>query len=135
MCMKNWMRIDNIFMTEDLAELLICCDMAPSLWGPGTDYIPIHIVIDTGIPSAALKPYRNYRTVDWKVFREELAIQLTQIPEPTMLWDDTQFQQVVTDLTAAIQATTEAIVPLSKPVPHSQSWWNEGLMVLKKCLM
>ena len=79
-------------MTEDLAELLICCDTAPSLQGPGMDHIPIHTVIDTGIPSAALEPYCNYRTVDWKVFREELAVQLTQILEPTVLRDDTQFQ-------------------------------------------
>ena len=96
-------------MTEDLAEHLICCDSAPSLRGPGTDHIPIHTMIDTGIPSAALEPYRNYRTVDWKVFREELAVQLTQIPELTVLRDDTQFQQVVSGLTAAIQATTEAV--------------------------
>ena len=88
---KNWTHVNNVFMTEDLAELLICCDMAPSLRGPGTDHIPIHTVIDTGIPSATLEPYQNYQTVDWKVFREELAIQLTQILELTMLQDDTQF--------------------------------------------
>ena len=131
---KNWTRVDNVFMTEDLAELLICCDTAPSLRGPGTDHIPIHTVIDTGIPSTTLEPYRNYRTVDWKVFREELAVQLTQIPEPTMLQDDAQFQQAITGLTVAIQATTEVIVPLSKPVPHSRRWWNEELMALKKRL-
>ena len=111
---KNWMRVDNVFMTEDLAELLICCDTAPSLQGPGTDHIPIHTVIDTGIPSTALKPYQNYQTVDWKAFREELTVQLTQIPELTVLRDDTQFQQAVSGLTAAIQA-------LPKPSCHSPS--------------
>ena len=89
-------------------------------------------MIDTGILSAALEPYRNYWTVDWKVFREELAVQLTQIPEPTMLRDNAQFQQAITGLTVAIQATTEVIVPLSKPVPHSWRWWNEELTALKK---
>ena len=54
---KNWTCVDNVFMTEDLAELLICCNTAPSLQGPGMNHIPIHTVIDTGIPSAALEPY------------------------------------------------------------------------------
>ena len=103
---KNWMHIDNIFMTEDLAKLLICCDMAPSLKGPGTDHIPIHTVNNTGIPNTTLELYRNYWTVDWKVFWEELAMQLTQILELTVLQDDTQFQQAVKSLTVAIQATT-----------------------------
>ena len=131
---KNWMCVDNVFMTEDLVEFLICYDTAPSLRGLGTHHIPIRAMIDPGIPSATLEPYWNYRTADWKVFREELAVQLTQIPGPTVLWDDTEFQQAVTGLTMAIQATTEAIVPLSKPVPHSWRWWNEELMVLKSAL-
>ena len=78
-------------MSEELTELLICCDTAPGLKGPGTDHVPIHTMADTGIPSVAVEPYWNYRTVDWKAFREELAQQLTQIPEPGILHNDTQF--------------------------------------------
>ena len=126
---KIWMHVDNVFMTEDLVEFL-----TPSLRGLGTHHIPIHTMIDPGIPSATLEPYWNYRTADWKVFRVELSIQLTQIPEPTVLRDDAQFQQAVTRLTTAIQATTEAVVLLSKPVPHSRRGWNEELMMFKKRL-
>ena len=72
--------------------------------------------------------------VDWKAYQEELAQQLVLIPEPAVLQDDMHFQHAVTSLTAAIQATTDIVVPLSKPVPHSRRWWNEELMALKKCL-
>ena len=65
---KNWTRMDNVFMSEDLAELMICCDTAPGLRGPCTDHVPIHTIIDTGIPPVTLEPYRNYRTVDWKAY-------------------------------------------------------------------
>ena len=61
---KNWMQVDNVFMLEDLAGLLIYCDTAPNLHGPGTDHVPIHTVIDTGIPQVTFEPYRDYRTVD-----------------------------------------------------------------------
>ena len=57
MCTKNWMHVDNVFMSEDLAELQICCNTAPGLRGPGTDHIPIHTIIDTGIPRTTLEPY------------------------------------------------------------------------------
>ena len=134
MSTKNWMRVDNVFMSEDLTELLVCCDTAPGLRGPGMDHVPIHTIIDTGILPTAFEPYRNFRTADWKALWEELAQQLTRIPEPSMLRDDAQFQDAVTDLTEAIQATIEAVVPLSKPVLHSRHWWNDELSGLKKHL-
>ena len=134
MSTKNWTRVNNVFMLEDLTDLLVCCDTAPGLRGPGTDHVPIHTIIDTGIPPTAFEPYRNFRTADWKAFREELAQQLTRIPEPSMLHDDAQFQDAVADLTEAIQATIEAVVPLSKLAPHSRRWWNDELSGLKKCL-
>ena len=68
MCTKNWTRVDNVFMSEDLAELMICCDTAPGLRGPCTDHVPIHTIIDTRIPPVMLKPYRNYRMVDWEAY-------------------------------------------------------------------
>ena len=69
MHIKNWTHIDNVFMSEGLAELMICCyDTAPSLRGLGTDHVPNHTIIDTEMPPIAFKPYRNYKAVDWKAF-------------------------------------------------------------------
>ena len=134
MSTKNWTCMDNVFMSEELMELLICCHTAPGLRGPGMDHVPIHTVVNTGILSVAVKPYRNYRTVDWKDIREELAQQLTQIPKPGILRDNIQIHGTVMDLTKAIQATIEVTIPMSKPVPHSRRWWSDELTVLKKCL-
>ena len=134
MITKNWTHVDNIFMLEELTELLICCDMALGLRGPGTDHVPIHTTVDTRILSVTVEPYWNYRMVDWKAFREELAQQLTQIPEPGILCDDTWFQDAVTDLTKVIQATIKATIPISKPALHLRCWWSDELTMLKKHL-
>ena len=75
---KNWTRVDNVFMSEELAETLICCNTAPELRGLGTNHVPIHMIIDTGIAAVTPKPYRDYHTVDWKAFHEHLAQQLMQ---------------------------------------------------------
>ena len=129
---KNWTCVDNVFMLEGLAGLMICCDTTPSLRGPGTDYVPIHTIIDTGIPPTAFEPYQNYKAVDWKAFQEELTQQLVQILEPAILHDDMQFQSAVISLTKAIQAATDRVIPVSKPAPHSRQWWNKVLSALKK---
>ena len=70
---KNWTCVDNVFMSEELTGLLISCNTAPNLRSPGTDHVPILTVVDTGIPRVAPKPYRDYRTADWKAFRQDLA--------------------------------------------------------------
>ena len=121
-------------MSEELAETLICCDTAPELRGPGTDHVPIHTIIDTEIATVTPEPYRDFRTVDWKAFREHLAQQLMQLPRPQTLRNDMQFHSAVTGLTEAIQATTAAIVPLAKPSPHSRCRWSQELSALKKKL-
>ena len=66
MATKNWTCVDNVFMSEDLTGLLIRCDTAPNLRGPGTNHMPVHTIIDTGVPQIVPEPYRDYRVVDWK---------------------------------------------------------------------
>ena len=45
MSTKIWTCVDNVFMLEDLTELLVCCDTTPRLRGPGTDHVPIHTIM------------------------------------------------------------------------------------------
>src|SRR6266481_4376798 len=131
---KNWTRVDNVFVTEDLASLLVCCDTDPRQRGPGTDHVPIHTIIDTGAPLREADSLRNFRTVDWDEFREEMANQLELLPDPKILHTEEEYRSAVSELTAAIQATIEGVVPLSKPVPHLRRWWSKELGILKKQL-
>ena len=86
MATNNWTCIDNVFMSEDLVGLLVHCDTAPNLHGPGTNHMPpVHTIINTGIPQIMPEPYRDYWTVAWKAFREDLSQQLASIPKPQVL--------------------------------------------------
>ena len=49
-----------------------------------------------------------------------------------MLINESQFQKAVDDLMVALQKTIEAVVPLSRPFPHSHRWWSKELSQLKK---
>jgi hypothetical protein len=44
--MKNWMRPDNVFCSTNTEELVVTRDTGPQLRGPGTDHIPILIMLE-----------------------------------------------------------------------------------------
>src|SRR6266481_3766608 len=132
MSMGNWTRVDNIFATSNMEELVVVCDMDPRLWGLGTDHVPILTTLEYAVPARGVEEYHNFRAVDWDSFCEELAKQLCYILEPCALFTDAQFQKAVANLTGAIQATIGATVPTAQPAPHLRRWWNNNLSRLKK---
>jgi Endonuclease-reverse transcriptase len=132
MATKNWTRVDNIFCTDNAAEAVITCDTNPSLRGPGTDHVPVLTVLDMETRLSPPAPFRNFRMVDWKQFREQLAENLEAVPGLKELTMAEGFDEAVAALTDAIQATIEAAVPLSSPVLHSRWWWSRELTTLKK---
>jgi hypothetical protein len=69
---------------------------------------------------------------DWKIFKEELVARLIDIPLPTTLTTDDDFQTAVESLTSTLQDVIRTTVPVSRPCPHSKKWWNKELSDLKK---
>ena len=90
------------------------------------------MTLEFEVPVAAIEGRRNFRAVEWPKFREALLDQLGLMPDPCTLSDEAQFQEVVNDLTSAIQAAIQQMVPTSKPSPYSRHWWNEDLSCLKR---
>ena len=116
-----------------MERLVVICDTDPQQRGPGTDHIPVLTTLDLEVPAAVAVSRRNYRATDWSKFREALAEQLVTILSPCALSDEVQFQEVVDNLTVAIQTAIKLTVPMVKPSPHSCHWWNDKLLQLKKC--
>src|SRR6266481_7705694 len=69
----NWTHVDNIFVSEGLADQVIICDTDPRQRGPGTDHVPVLTIIEFAIPARSEETQRNFREMDWEKFREELA--------------------------------------------------------------
>lgn len=129
---KNWTRPDNVWASENLEERLVTCTTEPRLRGPGTDHVPILTVLELPVEMTVPKPSRNFRMTDWHAFREELAIKLEDLPEPTELRTKAEFQDAVEALTRALQEAIAEKVPMSKPCPHSRRWWNKDLDDLRR---
>jgi hypothetical protein len=125
----NWTRPDNVFGTEQLLEAVVTCDTDPSLRGPYTDHIPIHLTLNLEVMQADSSPRRNWRVVDWEAFNDHLSGLLHQHP-PLPLASEDEFQSAACLLTKAIMDTIEQCVPHSKPCPHSKRWWTHNLLQL-----
>jgi len=82
MAMKNWTRVDNVFMMANTEELMVVCNMDPRLRGLGMHNMPILTMIDILIPQKEEAGRRNFREMDWDKFRKSLEMQLGSIPTP-----------------------------------------------------
>ena len=132
MATKNWTQPDNAFCTEHSELLIVSCTTAPRLQGLGTDHVPILIILELPVKSAPVTPTRNFRTVNWEEFREELATTLGGLLAPHTLPDKQSMLASVAGLTVAIQDTIHKKVPTSHLSPHTKRWWNKELSALKK---
>ena len=132
MATGNWTRPDNVFASSNTEQFIVRCDTDPRLRGPGTDHVPILTVIDLPLERKVSPPSPNFRMTDWKDFNEELVARLVDIPLPTALLTEEDFQIAVTNLTSTLQDVIRTTVPITKPCPYSKRWWNKELSDLKK---
>ncbi|KAL1659271.1 hypothetical protein GGF50DRAFT_26445, partial [Schizophyllum commune] len=129
MATGRWSRPDNVFLSEDAFDLMVSCDTAPSLRGPGTDHMPIHTELDFSLTRVQTDSFRNFCEMEWDKFCEELSAQLC-----LKINDADTFHRTSDGLTTVIHRAIEKKVPLSKPCPHSRRWWTKELSESSKTL-
>jgi hypothetical protein len=132
MATKNWMHPNNVFCSTNTEELVVICNTDLCLRGPGTDHVPILTILELPAPRINSSPTYNFWMTDWDDFREELGIRIADIPAPTIISNNAQFQAAVQDLTWVLQDVICMSVPMSKPSPHAKHWWKKELLNLKK---
>jgi exonuclease III len=130
---KNWTRPDNIFISDETMDLITRCEAVPRLRGPATDHVPILTSIDIPLDKKTPQPTRNFRMTDWTDFNNALVAELGErIGEPEPITTIDEFNRIASEITAAIQAVIERVVPMTKPCPYIKRWWNKDLDDLKK---
>ncbi len=120
----NWTWPDNIWRNADSPSPFISCSVNPTIWPAYTNHLPIVSVIDlTYILSKHIERF-NYKSVNWKTYREILENNLTEMA--TLL--TSPIERLCTIKTAtnllfkSINKTTRQVVPLIKITPHMKCW-------------
>jgi len=115
-----------------MVNKVVYCTTDPRLRGPGTDHVPILTVLELPAKRADRTPRYNFRVVEWEDFKKELATRMEELPEPGPIRSEEEYEAAVSGLTRVLQETIHAMVPVTRPSPHSKRWWSKELDILKK---
>ena len=128
----NWTRPDNVFCTDHSTDTIISCTTDPGQKGPKTDHVPILTKLDLEATQAPGQGTKNYRDVIWEEFEESLENRLAQLPPPSPIATEEEFQRTAKSLDSILREVVDEHVPSSKPCPHTRRWWSKELTDLKK---
>jgi hypothetical protein len=128
----NLTRVDNVFCTESLMDILVKCDTDKASKPVKTDHFPIVTQIDILAPQAVWKPCHNFRMAEWPELVQTLSDDLNNLPAPTEIYDANTFIHRLDTLNEKIQNAIKKHVKLTKPSPYSKRWWSTDLAKEKK---
>ena len=66
---KNWTLVNNVFTMANMEGLVVVCDTDPVQRGPGTDHVPILMMLDISVPHRDEERWSDFRGTDWDEFR------------------------------------------------------------------
>jgi hypothetical protein len=134
MVTKRYSRPDNVFASPGVQEMVVKCDVVPTMRPPHTDHFPIATILSLPQGRTDSTPRYNFREVDWDEFRKNLKSKLADLPVPGPLQTQDQLTQVAGALMAKMGESIEECVKRSKPRPHSKRWWNSDLKERRRAL-
>ena len=79
---KKWMRLDQVFISEEYTDAILACEALADGPGVNTDHLPILTSLDLDLARILTNPPKNFRNVDWEEFKKALADRLDSIPPP-----------------------------------------------------
>ena len=128
----RYSRPDNVFSTPGLQDLVIKCEVTPSLRPPSTDHFPIVTRILLPQERTSTAPSYNFRVTDWDEYRKKLEPRLQLSPNRPIITNAEELDTAIDELTKALQDTTKEVVKKSKPRPDAKRWWNGDLIKRRK---
>lgn len=131
MATKNEYRVDNVFVSADLTDRILICEVHPGEAPAGADHYPIDTTLDLATDLAEERRTRNFRLVDWKAFNDELSARLPTAGIPNNLHAEQDVDLAVNRLTGLLQGIIEDTIKESRTAPYNRRWWNTELETLR----
>ncbi|KAF8593377.1 hypothetical protein BDV93DRAFT_419787, partial [Ceratobasidium sp. AG-I] len=128
---KNYSRLDNVFMTEGLIDLVDKCDALRAPRIAATDHFAIHTILRLTTQQAGTVTRRCFKKTDWEKFEAALSARLVDSPT-RKIRSTAEFDTRLGELISAIQDTIAEHVPTVEESPHTKRWWNKDLKKMRK---
>ena len=128
---KKWTRLDQVFLSDHLTDLLISCDTETQFRSTKTDHLPVVTKLSLETLSSPPSSLPNFQDVDWSEFRDNLSRRLTLIGDPVPIPDQDRLNASCDTLTEAIQEAVKACVPTTVICAKSKRWWTKELTQMR----
>jgi hypothetical protein len=110
---KKWLRLDQVFISEEHMDAIISCKALSHTPGINTDHLPILTTLDLDLARALSNPLKNFRNVDWEEFDKALSKKLNELSPPSRIHTPGELEATCSKLMEAIQDTINNKVPTS----------------------
>jgi hypothetical protein len=132
---RTWTRPDNVWVTTDLIDLVVRCNIAPEMRPVNADHLPILMELDVGVDRSQVVESYAWTKVDPDTYRDALREAFTAKvgPAPERIETVEQLVRICLLIDEAIQSVTENpnIVPKVRISPFTRRWWTPALSLLR----
>ena len=116
----NWTRPNNIWRSNNPANLIISCDTKPSLRPQKVDHLPIVTILDLSVSHTTPFPSCNMRQVDYTSFNDKLCAQLEAHCPASCLRRKEDLDIAADSLVNTINEIMEESLLISRPFPYAK---------------
>ncbi|EUC61565.1 reverse transcriptase from transposon X-element protein, putative [Rhizoctonia solani AG-3 Rhs1AP] len=127
---KRHSRLDNVFASDAISDLVIECNAHPDRQPIKTDHFPIITKFNFTCEKAKTVLRRNFEKTDWSKFDKVLRDNLKELPTG-IIETSVELDSRLDTLTKSISATIGEIVPEAKITQYSKRWWTKELTELR----
>jgi len=82
---KNYTCPDNVWVSDEIHDNIIQCDILPAEHPVCTDHLPIITTIDISPTRTDPPPRYNWHKVEWDLLTKDMATELAKLPVPHTL--------------------------------------------------
>jgi hypothetical protein len=123
----RYMRVDNVFISDDIAHLVTKCTTNPKLRPIKTDHLPIITALECTVPQTVEAKIFNIKKADWEQVRATLKEQLPEWEDPAMPTTIEELEEMRMRVTNAITTAMENGIPFRNPSKWMKRWWVKEL--------
>ena len=125
---KNYnTRPDNVWVSDELTQHIIRCDVLPGDRPICTDHLLIATTLDISPTRTVPIPRYDWCDIDWEAFTKTAKAELAKLPIPHTLHNIPEFESSLKAFTDTLDKVIEEHVPISKPTPFKKWWWSNEL--------
>jgi hypothetical protein len=125
--LENYTHPDNMWVSDELTQNVISCDVLPSKCPICTNHIPIATILNISPTWTNPIPQYNWHKVNWQELVKDMKTELAKLPIPHVLHNISEFESSLNAFTDTLDRVIEKHVPVSKPLPFQKRWWTRDL--------